>query len=225
MSSSDICEVIGSGDVISRYVTDGLPPNEVEAFEAHLLTCEYCQTEVRLALALQEELMRSLPARNRVPVAVRSTGRRWIAGVGTAVAAAAAVWLVVAYPQGAANTQGTDVHRAPSGSDVSTVTVAPAPLSPVGPTTRPTDLVWSRVLGADRYRASLLDSAGDLMWESETVDTTARLPSALKLTPGDRYFWKVDARVDFDRWLKSDVVEFSPMPEPDLADPTDELPG
>jgi hypothetical protein len=70
-------------------------------------------------------------------------------------------------------------------------------------------LRWAAVDGADRYRVTLFDAGGGVLYESELGDTLTALPDSVELTPGRRYLWKVEARTDFDRWVGSELVEFS----------------
>ena len=69
--------------------------------------------------------------------------------------------------------------------------------------------MWSTVLGADRYRVTLFDSTGVVVFEAESVDTTVALPESVALPSGRKYLWKVEARTDIGRWSASDLVEFS----------------
>ncbi len=55
-------ELHGDADVAERYTAGLLGPAEAAAFEDHLLLCERCQTEVRLAVGLRR-VIRTAPAR------------------------------------------------------------------------------------------------------------------------------------------------------------------
>lgn len=118
--------------------------------------------------------------------------------VAVPVAAAAAVLLLV-WPR-----FGDDgvPHRAP-------VTAKPVPMSPVGAVAGVERLWWGVVAGADRYRVTLFDANGTVLYDRELGDTTAAFPDSLVLVPGRPYLWKVEAQVGFDRWTASDLVEFS----------------
>ncbi len=222
MTLEPTCKSVASDDVIRRYVTDGLAPEEIEAFEAHLLTCGTCQTELRLALAIQDELGRQRRAPSRIAAGSHRSTRRWLGAAGTAVAAAAALWFVVVYPGGPGEQPGSTEHRAPM--EAGEEAALPVPIAPVGITEAVTEVLWGRVTGADRYRVTLFDDAGDILWELEARDTTVLLPESVELTAGVSYFWKVDARVGFERWLKSDVVEFRLASEAGLSDSAGQLP-
>ena len=89
------------------------------------------------------------------------------------------------------------------------MTVSPRLFSPVGTVDSATVFVWSTVPGADRYGIRLFDGDGTLVWQHETADTVALLPSAIGLRSELTYFWKVEAQSGFDRRAASDLVEFS----------------
>jgi hypothetical protein len=214
------CEAVQDGDLVARYVTDRLDPDALEEFEAHMLTCDRCQDEVRLALALQEELPAQVGDASVLAGAARRPRRLPLAAVGTGLAAAAALLLVLVLPRSANLPTGLPDHRAPSGIETP-AELAPVPLAPVGAVERVSDLIWSRVDGANRYRVTLLDEGGNVVWESETPDTTIAIPPAQSLASGTTYFWKVDARFGFERWLASDVAEFRLLPEGAVDGPPD----
>ena len=50
------CDEITDRALIEGYVAGRLGEAETEAFESHYLTCERCQNELRLALAIREAL-------------------------------------------------------------------------------------------------------------------------------------------------------------------------
>lgn len=71
-----------------------------------------------------------------------------------------------------------------------------------------TDLRWSPVAGADRYRVTVFDATGGVVYASESADTVLAFPDSITLVPGASYLWKVDARTGFDRWATSELAEF-----------------
>jgi hypothetical protein len=70
-------------------------------------------------------------------------------------------------------------------------------------------LRWTSVTGADRYRVTLFDAQGLVLFETQVGDTIARLPDSLTFARGQTYLWKVEARTGWDRWAASELVEFS----------------
>jgi hypothetical protein len=82
-------------------------------------------------------------------------------------------------------------------------------VTPQGAVADVAELRWTPVEGADRYRVTVFDAEGRVVYEVEPVAAVAPLPDSVELTPGRRYLWKVEARVGFDRWVASDLVGFS----------------
>lgn len=56
MSDNLSCDAVRARASIERYVAGTLPEPETAALEEHLLTCEPCQSEIRLAVAIREAL-------------------------------------------------------------------------------------------------------------------------------------------------------------------------
>ncbi len=102
------------------------------------------------------------------------------------------------------------VHR----ENAITTTVAPEIVAPVDPAAATDSLIWTSVPHADRYRVTIFDHEGTLVWEAHTADTALVVP----LPPGDAgarlYVWKVDARTALDRWVSSQWRELLVSPPP-----------
>jgi hypothetical protein len=71
------------------------------------------------------------------------------------------------------------------------------------------------VSGADRYRVTLFDADGAVRYEIELAGTVVILPDSVLPAPGGTYWWRVDARLGFDRWAGSALIEFSVVPGPE----------
>lgn len=173
---------------VALHLDGVLSRAEQARIEQHLADCDECRTEL-IALS---RVLRSRPRR-----------RRWVVPVGAAAAAAVALLLI-----------GPRLSEAPSlpppGSrepEVS-VTPAPIPIAPRGATAAPIRLIWTRVAHAERYRLTVFDSTGSVIWESQTTDTSVALPGTTRLQPRVAYFWEVEAQTSWNRWIRSDVVEF-----------------
>jgi hypothetical protein len=165
---------------------------------AHLAVCERCRkavASVARALADPEVAREARTAERGGRPRVRFTR------VALGVAAAAAIVLFV-WPR---QLQEPPPHRAPP------ITAAPAPeaVYPVGPVADARSLRWTSVAGADRYRVTLFDAAGTVLFETDLVDTVIELPDSVLPASGGTYWWKVDARLGFDRWANSKLIEFS----------------
>lgn len=163
----------------------------------HLADCPCCRAAVAsVARALADASV----ARE---VGAVEGGRRRFYRVALPVAAAAALLLVLAWPRGLQD--GGPPHRAPP----ITAAAVPVPLSPIGAVAEAGVLRWTSVAGADRYRITLSDAGGRLLFETLLADTVAVLPDSLVLVPARSYVWMVEARTGFDRWSTSHLVEFS----------------
>jgi hypothetical protein len=70
-------------------------------------------------------------------------------------------------------------------------------------------LAWSSLDQAKRYRVLVFDAEGTILYRAEADDSVLPLPDSLRLSPGQPYFWKVEADTGWDRWVSSRLVEFS----------------
>src|SRR6267378_2702751 len=120
----------------------------------------------------------------------------------TSPRARAAVLLLLLWSPGDDRSSG---HRGPPPPPPATT---PVPRSPVGAVAAVTELRWSPVAGADRYRVTVFDATGGVMFAKEATDTVVAFPDSIPLVPGASYLWKVDARTGFDRWAASEMAEF-----------------
>lgn len=82
-------------------------------------------------------------------------------------------------------------------------------MSPIGAVAGANVLQWTSLAGADRYRVTLFEAGGRVVYETERADTAVTLPDSIGLVPGRSYVWMVEARIGFDRWSTSRLVEFS----------------
>ncbi len=187
----DTLAALAEGDLDTESRAAALP---------HLAACTRCRSMVAsVARALAD------PRVAREVRAAEADGRRrghrrgWVA----AGVAAAAVLLLFAWPT--QFQEETLPHRAPP------ITAAPAPQAvfPEGPVAEAPSLRWTPVSGADRYRIALFDARGMVLYEAELAGTVATLPDSARPVAGETYWWQVEARVGFDRWVASDLIEFS----------------
>lgn len=187
-------------DTLAALAEGALDEERRAAALPHLAACMRCRSVVAsVARALADpEVARELSVTEGDR---RRRGHRsgWIA----AGVAAAAVLLLFAWPT--QFQEETLPHRAPP------ITSAPAPeaVSPEGPVPEALSLRWTPVSGADRYRIALFDAEGRVLYEAELAGTVAMLPDSALPAPGETYWWQVEARVGFDRWVASDLTEFS----------------
>lgn len=178
---------VDSGEV-AAYLDRALSPSDRSRVEEHLADCDVCRAEV-IEVA---RLLRTQPRR-----------RGWYVPIGVAAAAAAALLLV--WPRSAEEPPLPPTYREP----VVTTTAAPSAIAPRGAIVAAPTFVWTRVPHADRYRLALFDDTGRVVWETETTDSAVVLPDRSRLKKGGSYFWKVEAQTGWNRWVGSDLVEFS----------------
>jgi len=163
----------------------------------HLATCPRCRGVVA---SVARSLAESGIARE--VAAVEGRGRRGWFRIGLP-AAAAAILLAVALPRWVEDMRGG--HRGPPVPGA----LAPHPVAPVGTVADAAGLRWTAVAGANRYRVTLFDAAGRVLYETQVADTAVTLPDSVTLAPGRPYLWMVEARVGWDRWSASELVRFS----------------
>jgi len=189
-----------SDDAVAALAEGTLEAETRSAGLAHVATCDRCRRAVAsVARALADP---------EVAQEVRTAGFvgrpriRWLGWATVGVAAAAAV-LLLAWPPGLE--EPLPSHRARP------ITAAPAPEAvwPVGTVAEARSLRWTPVSGADRYRVTLFDAEGSVRYETELAGTEVALPDSVLTAPGTTYWWKVDARLGFDQWAASEVIEFS----------------
>lgn len=124
------------------------------------------------------------------PVEIRS--RYWKPWIIVAGAAAAATIAIVAVPD-ARNTGDTPVAServAPGGAGGRVTLLSPSDTSVADESSK--TFRWSSSDSAT-YRITVADETGQTVWTALTVSTQIILPDSVKLIPGRRHFWYVDA--------------------------------
>jgi hypothetical protein len=164
----------------------------------HLATCARC----RRAVASVARALRDPAVAHELAAIGRDRRGYWIA---LPIAAAAVLLIALGVPRWL---QQGPTHRAPPGA----VQFAPRPLSPIGAVAAAPALWWASVGGADRYRVTLFDASGRVLYESQLADTVVTVPDSVTLAPGRPYLWKVEAGTGWDRWAGSELVQFSITP-------------
>jgi len=166
---------------------------------AHVATCALC----RRAVASVAEALAAGPITHEIEIVEGRRRRRGpLLRIGVPLAAAATVLLLLWSPAD----DRSPVHRGPPPPPPATT---PIPRSPVGAVAAVNDLRWSPVAGADRYRVTVFDATGGVVYSAEATDTVVAFPDSVALGPGASYLWKVDARTGFDRWSASELAQFS----------------
>jgi anti-sigma factor RsiW len=170
----------------ARFLDGVLTRTERTEAQSHLATCRECRVEIAA-------LSRMAPR--------RPSAWLWRAGLGAGAAAAALLLFV--------RTESAPPPEPSSHRDPVPVAASIEAISPSGPAGPPSALVWSRVGAADRYRATVFDAEGSIVFRSETTDSAVALPDSLRFALGRSYFWKVEGDTGWDRWVSSPLTEFS----------------
>ena len=201
------CDEITDRALIEGYVAGRLGEADTEAFESHYLTCERCQNELRLALAIREALPEVREAGLHAPAEsqVSVISRRSRARTAAALAAAAVLAGLLLVRPFKLDEESAPVHR----DEATGVEVAPSLRAPGGVVAEVETFQWSQVPAADLYRLTVYDAEAAVVWEVETRDTLIAPPDRTEFEPDARYIWQVAARVGFDRWLSSELVDFT----------------
>jgi len=185
-------------DLLAGLVDGTADENSRELALEHLAQCSYCRREVAsLASVLNDPLVAAAAGKGSGSV------RRWIRLAVPAAAAAALVLAILSRQVG--DGRPPVVHRAPP----ITAAAQPEAISPVGVGSRPDQVRWTVVPGAELYRMTLYTADGSAIYEVETRDTTVRIPDSVQLASGSSYLWKVEARTGWNRWSASRLFEFS----------------
>jgi len=190
-------------EAIAALAEGSLDPAVRAASLPHLAECPRCRTAVAsVARALND------PAIRREVAVLGSERQRWVRRVGRIVLPLAAASVVVLLSRPPAR-DDDPTHRAPT----ITAASAPVPILPVGAVADARRLVWTRTDGADRYRVTLFNDLGAVVFETEVADTATLVPDSVVLAAGRRYLWKVEARTAIGRWTASGLVDFTlPLP-------------
>ena len=178
--------------VMAAFIDGALPPAERALAEAHLADCDECRAEFIAVSRLA-----------RTP----SRRRAWY--IPAAAAAAAAVLFFAVTLQPTVDHPTPPVYREP----VITTTVAPVAIAPRGVVPAAATLIWTTVPYADLYRLTIFDEAGRAVWETQTRDTSVAIPGNIHLALRTSYFWKLEAQTGWNRWVPSELVEFSVDPK------------
>lgn len=164
-------------DEVASYLDRTLSDEDRRRVEAHLFICDECRAEVS---ASSEAVSSAPPLRG-------SRLRSWQAGAGAVAAAALIVIVATTLSRSRAD---RDIER-DSNIGASSVTV-----------TQPGDglslgadrlVIWHKFAESASYRVTIADQSAQPIYTTTVTDTSAIIPSSVKLAPGKKYFWYVDA--------------------------------
>jgi len=198
---------------LAAWLDGGLNPEARASILWHLAGCAKCRsvTASLVRTLRSDQVAAAIRDLEHGDVRERGPWRRLrglprLGRVGTVAAAIAAVFagILLLRPIDV-KTEKTPSHR----GAVPDVMSAPEPTAPVGELETVDVFTWSPVTGADLYRITVFDEQGGALWEAETTQTRLARPPSVRLERGSRYFWKVAARVGWDRLLESKLVTFT----------------
>jgi hypothetical protein len=172
---------------VAAYLDRALRPAERERIESHLAGCAVCRHEVVAVARIRRGSTR---------------GFRWL--IALPAAAAAAVVLLLARP---AEPPPGGLLR-DSGSGLTKVELV-APSMDRAVAAADLTFTWRRVGDDVSYRLNLTDARGDVIWSTSAADTTAQLPTTIRLRSGVPYHWFVDALLPDGRSIASAVRAFT----------------
>lgn len=198
-------------DLDIAALVDGIDPKANHVAIAHLAACAACTEQLAAVTRLLRdplviaELERLEPAQSKL----KRPGRRVSYSAIAAGLAAAVLAGVIFWPQVS--------RRAVKGGDDAvilreraiTTTAGPRILGPVGMALPVDSLRWTSVPRADLYRVTVWDREGRVVWEGQTRDSVIALPIELSRIRETALLWDVKARTGWDRWVASDLVEFT----------------
>ncbi len=200
------CGEVNDRGLVERYLAGRLSETEIEVFESHYLTCSHCQNELRMAAAIRDVLPEVRQAAQATDVGAGTLTGHWFGRHARAGAMAAAIAAILI---GVLLVQPSDKEGLPHREVVPEAADAPRAEAPSGEVRAVEEFRWESVIAADLYRVTLYDAAGEVLWQADTRETHIAPPDTVRLEPGGLYLWQVAARVDWDRWVSSELVRFS----------------
>ena len=189
-----------SESVLAAYLDDELAANERAQVEAHLEKCATCRRELSDTVEVLDVPTTGATS-IAAPTSTRRRSRSPILAIGLALAASVAGVAVLRltppslgkadeHPASVEDRTRDAAQRALDERIPQLAVVAPA-YDAKWLREHP-GFVW-RSHGAGRYSFRLLTEDGTALWSTETADTTATLPTHVRLERGQAYFWRVDA--------------------------------
>lgn len=179
---------------VAGYLDRGLSADELARVESHLDTCAPCRSAVadvsRMAAAYAEAGTPKAAVSGAGHVH-RFAPRRSHTMAGLALAATLLIAVMLVRAPG----DESDRVRTQHGTRLGPAITALAP--PDGGLVARSDLrfAWEGT-GAASYRFVLLDDSGAPVWVHDTEELEVSVPHSIELTPGESYFWRVDAVAD-----------------------------
>ena len=220
MLQSSGADEVGPGDclddmTVAIVAEQGVNVSERVRLIGHLAACARCREQVASVARLLRAPAVAAEIRRHDVSALGVARWRHIAGAGTLAALAASLVLMVGVDDRASVTRpSASLGEEPAHREQSvTTTIAPSVIAPIGAVAAADTFRWSSVPHADRYRLTLFDRDGTVVWETAASDTATIPPTSITFEPSAAYLWKVEARTGWDRWVESNLIEFSVQPD------------
>lgn len=198
---------------LAAWVDGALDPEAEASALSHLARCARCRRAAAslirtLRSALVTPAVRALekvdvPERGSLGRPLGLPRRARVAAIAAAIAAVLAGVLFLRPTD--LEFEETPAHREAIPGAIS----LPQPIAPVGELEAVDAFTWSLINGADLYRVTVFDVEGTVIWEAETEEARLTPPTTVQFETGSQYFWKVVARMGWDRWLDSELVAFT----------------
>jgi hypothetical protein len=193
---------------VVAFLDLALDYDERRSIEAHLDECHECRMEIIEARRLIDQWLPPAAATSaasaadqpiagaRVGTAGGGSRRRVLLGLAGAALAASLAALMFVRPLTRPDAASPGSARASEAPYTEGLTPIPVVQPANGASAAlPATFIW-RTVGALRYRLSLVDADGALLWTHDTADTTAVLPTNIHLDAGRVYFWNVEGLTD-----------------------------
>lgn len=192
---------------LAAWVDGSLGPESRASVLSHVSDCPRCrQAAASLVKALRSDpVAAAIRETERFDVPARALERRRKYRLGAVAVVIAAVLAGIVFLRPTDLEIEEAAHRETVGGAIS----LPQPIAPLGELEAVNAFTWSPVSGADRYRLTVFDDEGTVVWEAETEDTRLAVPATVRFESGAQFFWKVVARLGFDRWVDSELVSFT----------------
>ena len=175
----------------------------------HLASCPQCRAQLAgSARVLEDPVVAAEVERLAAPRVTRRSGLAIAGGLAAATIAGTLLWPDAGLEREPVVAFDSAAYR----ERTLTTTAAPRILGPFSAATMADSLRWSSVPGADLYRITFWRSDGTVAWSGEARDTVLPLPVDLTSAGSDVLLWDVKARTGWDRWVSSDLVEFTAAP-------------
>lgn len=205
-----------SESAIAAFVEGNVSTLERKRIESHIEGCSFCREQAAFLVRGRVDVPQEVPelwlsrakeiASRDVRVTVRSP---WRWATASAVCLVLISIVILHTPRQKTQMPGLNAPAGVRGeSDGASVPELLAPASGAIVPRQGAEFQWKPVFGARQYQISVLNRSGDLIWQASTRATSAKLPLALRLDAGQRYFVWIHAYLEDGKAVRSSAVAF-----------------